>query len=73
MKNNNYKGAGKARFKESQCDRSPFCPVVKSCPAGAVQKIKNGFLSIKIQYDPAGCTGCGCCVKACPHGAFSVR
>ena len=73
MKNNNYKGSGKAKFKESQCDRSPFCPVTKVCPTGAVKKIKESFLSIRIGYEPASCIGCGRCVKACPHGAFAVK
>ena len=73
MKNNNYKGSAKAKFKESQCDRSPLCPVAKTCPTGAVKKIKQGFLSIRVDYDPASCIGCGRCVKACPHGAFAVR
>ena len=73
MKNNNYKGSKKAVFKEAQCDRSPFCPVVKSCPTEAITKKKLGFMSIQVLYDSAKCIGCGNCVKACPHSAFAVR
>ncbi len=73
MKNNNYKNSRKAIFKESRCDKSPFCPVVKTCKAGAVNKVKLGFMKIQIHYDPSKCVGCGQCVSACPHGAFGLK
>lgn len=73
MKNNKYKNSGKAVFKETKCDKSPFCPVTKACPTGAVSRIKLGFLKIDVAYDAAKCIGCGQCVKACPHAAFSMK
>lgn len=73
MKNNNYKNSGKAKFREERCDKSPFCPVARVCKAGAVSRIKLGFMKIDIDYDPAKCVGCGQCVSACPHGAFSMK
>ena len=73
MKNNNYKGKGKAIFKELKCDRSPFCPVIKACPTEAVTKKKLGFMSIQVSYDDTKCVGCGNCAKVCPHSAFAVR
>lgn len=63
----------KAVFKESKCDRSPFCPVTKVCPTGAAIKIKEGFLKIRVSYDPEKCIGCGKCIKVCPHAAFAMK
>jgi len=73
MKNNNYRNTGKAMFKVAKCDKSPFCPVAKSCPTDAVSKIKQGFLKIDIAYDAAKCIGCGQCVRVCPHAAFAMK
>jgi len=73
MKNKNYKSTGKAIFKESKCDKSPFCPVTKACKAGAVTRTKLGFLKIDIAYDKEKCVGCGQCVSACPHAAFEMK
>ena len=63
----------KAVFKESKCDRSPFCPVTRVCPTGAVTRIKEGFFKIRISYDAAKCIGCGKCTKVCPHKAFAMK
>lgn len=73
MKNSNYKNFGKAKFKETLCDKSPFCPVTKACPTNAVTRIKQGFLKIDIAYDSAKCIGCGQCIKVCPHAAFALK
>jgi len=37
----------------------------KKCPAGVCQAL------IEYYIDPEKCTGCGVCIKACPHGAIS--
>jgi NADH-quinone oxidoreductase subunit F len=37
----------------------------KSCPAGVCRSL------IRYSIDPVVCTGCGACLKACPHGAIS--
>jgi NADH-quinone oxidoreductase subunit F len=37
----------------------------QSCPAGVCRSL------IRYSIDPAVCTGCGACLKACPHGAIS--
>ncbi|MBP6491618.1 MAG: 4Fe-4S binding protein [Clostridia bacterium] len=63
----------KAKFSESKCDRSPLCPVSRVCPTGAVTRVKEGFLKIRISYDESKCVGCGKCAKICPHAAFSLK
>jgi len=37
----------------------------KSCPAGVCRAL------IRYNIDPNTCTGCGACLKACPHGAIA--
>jgi NADH:ubiquinone oxidoreductase subunit F (NADH-binding)/NAD-dependent dihydropyrimidine dehydrogenase PreA subunit/(2Fe-2S) ferredoxin len=37
----------------------------KKCPAGVCRAL------IRYVIDPEKCTGCGLCLKACPHGAIS--
>jgi NADH-quinone oxidoreductase subunit F len=37
----------------------------KLCPAGVCRAL------IKYSIDPDTCTGCGACLKACPHGAIA--
>ena len=70
----------KAAFNEAKCDNSPFCPVVKICPAKAVERTggSGGFLGMfggggKVVFEAAKCTGCGLCLQYCPHGAFTMR
>ena len=63
----------KAKFNESKCDRSPFCPVARVCPTEAVTIKKEGFFKNRIVYDAAKCVGCGKCEKVCPHAAFAVK
>ncbi len=47
-----------------RCDASPFCPVRKVCPRGAVSAVPGGYT-----IDEEKCTACGVCVRACPMGA----
>lgn len=70
----------KAILNESRCDNSPFCPVVKVCPAKAVERVggTGGFLGIfggggTVAINADKCTGCGACVPYCPHGAVSMK
>lgn len=55
------------------CDRSPFCPVKRVCPAGAVEQ-KGGFFSASVpKVDEDKCTGCAKCTRYCPHGAVTMK
>jgi ferredoxin len=47
-----------------RCDASPFCPVKRACPQGAVTSVPGGYT---VEED--ACTGCGACVRVCPMGA----
>lgn len=67
------KKTSKAVFKESKCDNSPFCPVARVCPTGAVTRMKEGLLKSRIAYDPEKCIGCGKCTTVCPHAAFAMN
>ena len=57
-------------FDETVCDRSPFCPVVRTCPTGAMYIDRRTFAPA---FDESKCTGCGKCVASCPHGAIHER
>lgn len=57
-----------------KCDNSPFCPVMRVCPQGAVVKkgagaIASFFGGGKVEIESEKCTGCGVCVRSCPRGA----
>ncbi|MBZ4683997.1 MAG: hypothetical protein PWP46_2161 [Fusobacteriaceae bacterium] len=80
-KNRNSKKV--AVINQNQCDKSPFCPVKRVCPVGAIvplnegetQKKKSifGFLIPKgYKVDEEKCTGCGVCVTSCPMQAVSI-
>lgn len=62
----------KAVINRNKCDNSPFCGAKRYCPAGAINFVKEGLFSGKIEIDSSKCTGCGKCIKACPHQAISV-
>jgi len=47
------------------CDK-PMC--LASCPQGAIDKRKDGLVTI----DPDVCVGCGVCEQNCPYGAITV-
>lgn len=70
----------KAVLNETRCDNSPFCPVMKVCPAKALERTGGtpaffGLFRVggKVSLDPAKCTGCGLCVQYCPHGAVTMK
>ncbi|WP_422486655.1 4Fe-4S binding protein [Gudongella sp. DL1XJH-153] len=72
QKRNNKKSSGKskiAKIIESKCDRSPFCPVKRVCPTGAVERA--GFFMGKVVINDEKCIGCGKCIQICPHKAVS--
>ena len=48
-----------------RCDASPFCPVKRVCPKGAVKPVPGGY-----SVNQSKCTGCGTCVAACPSNAI---
>lgn len=51
-----------------RCDRSPFCPVKRVCPFGAVTQ-EYGQPPV---IDEDKCTGCSKCVMFCPMGAVEI-
>lgn len=64
----------RAFIDSSKCDHSPFCPVKRVCPMGAVtQKTKVFFQAEVPQVDETKCTGCGRCTSFCPHGAVTIK
>lgn len=58
----------KAVISQERCDRSPFCPVRRMCPRGAVIASPEGFV-----IDTEKCTGCGVCMNYCPRKAVSMQ
>jgi Fe-S-cluster-containing hydrogenase component 2 len=61
----------KAYISQSVCDKSPFCPVKRICPAKAVEK--KGLFMGELTINEEKCTGCGKCVSSCPHHAVAMR
>ncbi|MBN4069873.1 MAG: 4Fe-4S ferredoxin [Alkaliphilus sp.] len=54
------------------CDKSPFCPVKRICPVGAVTQ-KTSFLKSEAPViDPEKCIGCNKCVVVCPMKAVTM-
>jgi Fe-S-cluster-containing dehydrogenase component len=71
MKDNKSKKIKKAVINQSICDRSPFCPVKRVCPVGAVES--KGFFGGEVTINAEKCIGCAKCVAYCPHQAVSMR
>jgi Fe-S-cluster-containing hydrogenase component 2 len=67
--NKNIRKNKKARIIQAKCDRSPFCPVKRFCPTGAVERA--GFFMGKVVINDEKCIGCGRCIQVCPHNAVS--
>jgi Fe-S-cluster-containing hydrogenase component 2 len=63
----------KAVIDKSLCDKSPFCPVKRVCPVGAVTQDGKLFSSDFPTVDPEKCIGCGECVKVCPRRAVKMK
>jgi len=67
--NKNIRKNKKAKIIQAKCDRSPFCPVKRVCPTGAVERA--GFFMGKVVINDEKCIGCGRCIQVCPHNAVS--
>ncbi|MGE5654097.1 MAG: ATP-binding protein [Bacillota bacterium] len=63
----------KAFIDPESCDRSPFCPVSRVCPAQAITLQGSGFFGKMPTVDQDKCTGCGVCTRYCPHGAVRLK
>ncbi len=50
------------------CRLCDACPPVDACPSKALKRSPDGTLRL----DEEGCSGCGICVKACPHSALKI-
>ncbi len=48
------------------CNHCGKAACIPACPAGAICRREDGLVLI----DPAKCTGCGECAKACPYGVI---
>ena len=53
-------------IKKDRCPQNHPCPMVRSCPTGAI--VQDGMNAPEI--DEEKCIDCGKCVKGCPMGAF---
>ena len=51
------------------CQHCANAPCVKACPEGAIKTRDDGLVWI----DPASCTNCGLCEKACPYGVIYMN
>lgn len=64
-----------ARIDSEKCDKRPFCPASRACPANAIG-FSRGTSGIPgfgvVTVDPDRCTGCGRCAGYCPHQAISL-
>lgn len=66
----------KAYIDPNRCDRSPFCPALRSCPAHAiVMKGGSGLFGFGglPTVDADKCTGCARCTQFCPHNAIRMK
>jgi tetrathionate reductase subunit B len=51
------------------CQHCENAPCVTACPEGAIKTRDDGLVWI----DPAACTGCGLCQKACPYDVIFMN
>jgi MinD superfamily P-loop ATPase len=51
-----------------KCDRSPFCPAKKSCPAQAIEREDDD----EPYFVNAYCQGCRKCIPFCPRKAIKM-
>jgi formate hydrogenlyase subunit 6/NADH:ubiquinone oxidoreductase subunit I len=63
----------KAFIVKNKCDQSPFCPVKRVCPTGAVTQKRKFLKAEHPVIDAALCIGCKKCVAVCPHGAVAMK
>lgn len=65
--------AVKAFIDSNLCDGAPTCAVRRVCPQKAVSQSGGGiFGGGTAKVDESKCTGCGLCVRYCPHGAVKM-
>lgn len=62
----------KAVINKDRCDKSPFCPVKRICPVGAVKQNVKLFKADTPVIDHEKCIGCGKCVRVCPMKAVKM-
>lgn len=62
-----------AVINKNKCDKSPFCPVKRVCPVGAVTQNGGFFKSEVPVIDAEKCIGCNKCVVVCPMQAVSMK
>lgn len=64
----------KAFINPKICDASPFCPVKRVCPAGAITQEKKGFFKASVPVvHKDKCVGCKKCIDYCPHKAVTMK
>jgi len=63
----------KAVIDKNKCDRSPFCPVKRICPVGAVKQNVSFLKGDTPVVDVDKCIGCGKCVRICPMKAVTMK
>ena len=63
----------KAVINKKLCDHSPFCPVKRVCPVGAVKQDVKFFSAGIPEIDEEKCIGCGKCVNVCPMRAVKMK
>jgi ferredoxin len=51
---------------EEKCPKNHHCPLVESCPAGAISQ--QGFAAPVVDVEK--CVTCGLCVNSCGYKAF---
>ncbi len=63
----------KAIIDNNRCDKSPFCPVKRVCPTGAVTQKGGIFRSETPKINEALCIGCEKCILVCPMAAVKMK